>query len=59
MNSFDESFFCSLYTLKQAATVESQFGSIGADYAMENVGCLGNETKLSECPHKKQDTCFR
>lgn len=42
----------------EAATVESQFGSIGADYAMENVGCLGNETKLSECPHKKQDTCF-
>ena len=32
---------------------------MGSNFAMENVQCVGNETKLSSCEHKKENTCFR
>ena len=43
----------------QAATTESQFGLVDGDFSLENVNCAGNETTLTECEHKKQNTCFR
>ena len=43
----------------QAATTESQFGLIDGDFSLENVNCAGNETALTDCEHRKQNTCFR
>merc|ERR1711971_148616 len=42
----------------EAATTESQFGLVEGDFSLENVSCVGNETMLTDCEHKKQNTCF-
>ena len=42
----------------ESATVESAFGTVSAEYAMDNVRCFGNETKLKDCYHKKEDACY-
>ena len=45
--------------ISQAATTESQFGLVDGDFSLENVNCAGNETALTDCEHKRQNTCFR
>ena len=39
------------------ATKESRYGTVSANFAMDNVGCSGTELKLLDCPHSKQDDC--
>ena len=39
------------------ATVRSQFGPVGINFAMDDVQCVGSESSLDDCPHKKQHKC--
>ena len=38
-------------------TKKSHFGSVPADFAMDNVKCVGNETSIFNCAHDTVDNC--
>ena len=38
-------------------TKKSHFGSVPADFAMDNVKCTGNETSIFDCAHDTVDDC--
>ena len=41
----------------ERATKESEFGTVSSSFRMDNVRCRGNETDLTDCPHKTGDDC--
>ena len=38
-------------------TVRSRFGQVSASFAMDDVGCTGNETRLEDCGYSTTDDC--
>ena len=41
----------------ERATRESEFGNVSPLFAMDNVRCGGNESRLDQCRHKAGDDC--
>lgn len=41
----------------ERASLESEFGTVSSTFAMDNVRCVGNETRLTDCRHKSGDDC--
>ena len=38
-------------------TIKSHFGSVPADFAMDDLNCIGSETSIFECAHNIVDDC--
>ena len=38
-------------------TVNSHFGQVSDDFAMDEVKCEGTEEKLLDCPHETKEDC--
>ena len=38
-------------------TKESAFGNVSPNFYMDNVGCLGSESEITECDYNKNDDC--
>ena len=39
------------------ATVQSHFGNVSNNFAMDDVKCTGREASILECPHSRVDDC--
>ena len=37
--------------------MRSRFGTVPADFAMDNVQCTGSEQRIRDCPHRTIDNC--
>ena len=45
------------YVRASQETIESHFGQVSDEFAMDDVQCSGNETSIFDCPHQTIDNC--
>ena len=45
------------YVRASQETMESHFGQVSDEFAMDDVQCTGNETSIFDCPHQTIDNC--
>ena len=59
MQEVNKANFCSrsLGFAVGVATRYSEFGPVPSDFSMDNVGCVGSESWVGDCPHWTEDDC--